>query len=107
MARSNLARNAVAVPFDSPSARFQRAKGSLMAGHLTGRMAFTYILRCADETLYVGHTENLAARERTHNDGNGAKYTAARRPVRIVYAEEHSSARSAIARERQLKRWSH
>ena len=69
-------------------------------------MAFTYILRCADDTLYVGHTENLASREQTHNDGKGAKYTAARRPVRMVYAEEHPSAESAIARERQLKRWS-
>ena len=69
-------------------------------------MAFTYILRCADDTLYVGHTENLASRERTHNDGKGAKYTAARRPVRMVYAEEHDSVESAIARERQLKRWS-
>ena len=47
-----------------------------------------YILRCADDTLYIGHTENLASREQTHNDGKGAKYTAARRPVRIVYAEE-------------------
>ena len=69
-------------------------------------MAFTYILRCADDTLYVGHTENLASREQTHNDGKGAKYTATRRPIRMVYAEEHSSAASAIARERQLKRWS-
>jgi putative endonuclease len=69
-------------------------------------MAFTYILRCVDDTLYVGHTENLASREQTHNDGKGAKYTAARRPVRMVYAEEHASAESAIARERQLKRWS-
>ena len=69
-------------------------------------MAFTYILRCADDTFYVGHTENLASRERTHNDGKGAKYTAARRPVRMVYAEEHQSVESAIARERQLKPWS-
>ena len=69
-------------------------------------MAFTYILRCADDTLYVGHTEDLASRERTHNDGTGAKYTAARRPVRMVYAEEHPSVQSAIARERQLKLWS-
>lgn len=68
-------------------------------------MAFTYILRCADDTLYVGHTEDLASRERTHNDGKGAKYTAARRPVRVVYAEEHDSVESAIAREHQLKRW--
>ena len=70
-------------------------------------MPFTYILRCADETLYVGHTEDLPSREQTHNDGKGAKYTAARRPVRMVYAEEHASVASAIGRERQLKRWSH
>ena len=64
-------------------------------------MPFTYILRCADDTLYVGHTEDLALRERTHNDGKGAKYTAARRPVRMVYAEEHASIASAIAREQR------
>jgi len=70
-------------------------------------MPFTYILRCADGTLYVGHTADLASREQTHNEGKGAKYTAARRPVRLVYAEEHPSAVNAIARERQLKQWSH
>jgi putative endonuclease len=69
-------------------------------------MAFTYILRCSDETLYVGHTEDLASRERIHNDGGGAVYTAARRPVRMVYAEEHPSIERAIGREKQLKRWS-
>src|SRR5688500_10839513 len=69
-------------------------------------MAFTYIVRCADDTLYVGHSEDLALREQIHNDGKGAKYTAARRPVSMVYAEEHSSTESAIGRERQLKRWS-
>lgn len=69
-------------------------------------MSCTYILRCADGTLYVGHTDDLAMREQTHNEGKGAKYTAGRRPVRVVYAEEHSSVESAVARERQLKRWS-
>ena len=69
-------------------------------------MSFTYIVRCADDTLYVGHTEDLASREQIHNDGRGAKYTAARRPVHMVYAEEYSSATKAIAREHQLKRWS-
>ena len=51
-------------------------------------MAFTYIVRCADDTLYVGHTENLASREQIHNEGKGAKYTASRRPVHIVYAQD-------------------
>jgi len=70
------------------------------------RMSFTYILRCADGTLYVGHTDDLAIREQTHNEGKGAKYTAVRRPVRVVYAEGHASVESAVAREHQLKRWS-
>jgi tRNA/rRNA methyltransferase len=69
-------------------------------------MSFTYILRCADDTLYVGHTEDLASREETHNEGRGAVYTATRRPVRMVYAEQHPSTASATAREHQLKRWS-
>ena len=73
---------------------------------IVAEMPFTYILRCADDTLYVGHTEALASREQIHNDGKGAKHSAARRPVRMVYAEEHASIESAIARERQLKRWS-
>ena len=68
-------------------------------------MPFVYLLRCADGTLYVGHTDDLASREKTHNDGQGAKYTADRRPVQMVYAEEHATFRSAITRERQLKRW--
>ena len=69
-------------------------------------MPFAYILRCADNTLYVGHTEDLASREQTHNDGRGASYTARRRPVSMVYAEEYASVEGAIAREHQLKRWS-
>jgi predicted GIY-YIG superfamily endonuclease len=69
-------------------------------------MPFTYIVRCADDTPYIGHTHDLASREQIHNDGRGASYTAARRPVRMVYAEEHASTDSAIEREHQLKRWS-
>ena len=69
-------------------------------------MPFTYIVRCADDSLYVGHTDDLASREQLHNRGHGAKYTASRTPVRIVYAEQYTSVEGAIARERQLKRWS-
>lgn len=68
-------------------------------------MPFTYILRCADKTLYVGHTEDLALREQTHNEGKGARDTATRRPVRMIFAEQHTSSAAATARERQLKRW--
>jgi GIY-YIG catalytic domain len=52
-------------------------------------MWFVYLVRCADGTLYVGRTTNLASREKAHSDGTGAAYTAARRPVQVVYAEEH------------------
>jgi predicted GIY-YIG superfamily endonuclease len=65
-----------------------------------------YILRCADGTLYTGSTADVQAREAIHNQGKGAKYTAARRPVKIVYSEEHESRSAAQKREYQLKRWS-
>jgi predicted GIY-YIG superfamily endonuclease len=68
-------------------------------------MPFVYIVRCADGSLYVGHTDDLSRREQTHNEGRGARLTAARRPVVMVYAEEHSTSHGAIARERQLKGW--
>ena len=68
-------------------------------------MHYVYVLRCSDGTLYVGRTTNLIERETWHNDGHGAAYTAARRPVRIVYAEELRSEVSAARREGQIKRW--
>jgi predicted GIY-YIG superfamily endonuclease len=64
-----------------------------------------YILRCSDGTLYIGSTDKLDARVKTHNDGRGARYTAARRPVTLVYSEESGSRSAAEVRERQVKRW--
>ena len=69
-------------------------------------MPFVYILRCADGSYYVGKTDDLRTRLDEHQSGVGADYTAVRRPVEMVYAEEHSSIRDAKDRERQLKRWS-
>ncbi len=65
-----------------------------------------YILRCADESLYIGSAENLEARLKAHNDGQGAAYTFNHRPVRLVHSESYPAEREALARERQLKRWS-
>ena len=67
---------------------------------------YVYLLRCADGSLYIGETADLAARERDHNEGRGGRYTAQRLPVRIIYAEQHRSKQEALERERQLKRWS-
>jgi putative endonuclease len=68
---------------------------------------FVYIASCSDGTLYVGSTYDVLDRERVHNEGRGAKYTAGRLPVRVVYSEGHESRSAAQKREAQLKRWSH
>ena len=53
---------------------------------------FVYILVCSDGSYYVGSTSDLRDRERIHNEGHGAEYTATRRPVRMVYSEPYGSA---------------
>lgn len=69
-------------------------------------MPFVYVLRCSDDSLYVGSTEDVDSREQMHNEGRGGAYTARRRPVRLVYVEQVTSTTAARDRERQLKRWS-
>lgn len=67
---------------------------------------FVYIVRCADGTLYTGSTTDPAARTAAHNAGRGAKYTASRRPVRLVYTEDCPSRSAALSREAAVKRLS-
>ncbi len=67
-------------------------------------MNYTYILRCADGTLYTGWTTNLDARLKAHNSGKGAKYTKNRLPVKLVYYEEFSTKEAAMSREWHIKR---
>lgn len=69
-------------------------------------LCFVYILNCADGSYYVGSTSDVAERERMHNEGHGAEYTAARRPVCVIYSEPHGSWPAARKREAQLKGWS-
>ena len=65
---------------------------------------FVYILQCSDKTLYTGVTTDIERRVAEHNTGNkGAKYTAARRPVKLVYSEQLDSRASAQQREHQIK----
>ncbi len=65
-----------------------------------------YIVRCADGTLYTGVTTDIGRRVEEHNAGNGARYTASRRPVRLVWTEAHLDRSAAQRREAQIKRWS-
>ena len=63
-----------------------------------------YIVECRDGSLYTGITNDLQKRIESHNAGTGAKYTAARRPVRLVYREDAASRSAASKREIVIKR---
>ena len=64
-----------------------------------------YILRCRDGSLYTGCTNDIDARIAAHNAGKGAKYTASRRPVQLVYTESLESKSAVMKRELHIKRW--
>ena len=69
-------------------------------------MYFTYILECADKSLYVGCTNNLEKRLNQHNNSKwGAHYTKIRRPVIIKYKEEFKTLKEARRRESEIKGW--
>jgi predicted GIY-YIG superfamily endonuclease len=89
------------------SERTRESNGLFMSASAPADSFFVYILRCADGSLYVGHTSNVEDRIRVHNEGRGALWTACRRPVTLAYCEQQPSEDRAIERERQIKRWSH
>lgn len=65
---------------------------------------YTYLLRCADGTLYCGWTNDLEKRVAAHNAGMGAKYTKPRRPVELAYYETFATKQKAMRREAEIKR---
>ena len=66
-------------------------------------MNYTYIVECADGSLYCGCTNNLEKRIADHNAGKGAKYTKTRLPVKLVYYEEFDTKEEAMSREWHIK----
>lgn len=69
-------------------------------------MFYVYILKCADESLYTGCTNNLERRLFEHNNSKqGAHYTKIRRPVILLYTEKFRTLREARKRESELKGW--
>jgi predicted GIY-YIG superfamily endonuclease len=69
-------------------------------------VAFVYILRCADDSYYVGSTTNLDLRVWQHNHtDDGAAYTRRRRPVVLVWAAEFDSIVEAFAFEKRVQGW--
>jgi putative endonuclease len=68
---------------------------------------YVYILECNDKTLYTGITTDLDRRVKEHNESSkGAKYTKARRPVKLVYSETLANRSLASKRELQIKKLS-
>ena len=66
-------------------------------------MNYTYIVECADGSLYCGWTNDLEKRIMDHNAGKGAKYTKTRLPVKLVYHEEFDTKEEAMSREWHIK----
>lgn len=68
---------------------------------------FVYILKCSDNSYYVGVTNNLERRVGEHeNSLNESSYTFKRRPITLVWYDIYSDIRQAITKEKQLKGWS-
>jgi len=71
------------------------------------KMFYFYILRCSDNSLYCGQTNNLERRVHEHSfdKHKSAKYLRAKKPVVLVYFEELSTLQEAMRRELQIKKW--
>lgn len=70
-------------------------------------MNYTYLVRCSDDSLYAGWTNDIEKRLKAHNDGTGAKYTKSRRPVTLAYFERFETKSEAMKREVALKKMTH
>ncbi|MDD4371580.1 MAG: GIY-YIG nuclease family protein [Anaerostipes sp.] len=67
---------------------------------------YTYIIKCKDDSLYTGWTNNIEKRMKAHNDGTGAKYTRGRGPVTLVHLEVFDTKEQAMKREAAIKKLS-
>jgi predicted GIY-YIG superfamily endonuclease len=68
---------------------------------------WVYMLRCNDDSYYTGHTDNLEQRIAQHEFGTfPACHTYKRRPVELVFFQEHTTREEALSSEQQIKGWS-
>ncbi|MEN9403202.1 MAG: hypothetical protein RL091_1905 [Verrucomicrobiota bacterium] len=65
--------------------------------------AYVYVVRCRDNTLYIGTARDVAKRLAQHDAGKGAKYTRSRGPVILLWQEGPMTVSRALRREHQLK----
>jgi predicted GIY-YIG superfamily endonuclease len=67
---------------------------------------FVYILKCNDQSYYVGHTDNIEERIAQHHVGNYCEYTTRRRPFEVVFCQDFASRGEALEMEIRIKNWS-
>ena len=65
---------------------------------------YVYMLRCGDDSLYTGYTDDVQRRLKIHQSGKGAKYTRSRLPVTLAYQESLPDKSAALRREAAIKR---
>ncbi len=68
------------------------------------KMQYVYIVKCSDDTLYTGYTNDLKKRIHMHNSGKGAKYTKHRTPLILLYYEVFEEKGDALRREYAIKK---
>lgn len=78
--------------------------GLLPSGGYNGLMNYVYMLRCSDESLYTGWTNDLTKRYRQHCLKKGAKYTRSKKRLKLVYCECFEDAGEARKREAVIKK---
>jgi predicted GIY-YIG superfamily endonuclease len=67
---------------------------------------YIYILKCNDNSYYVGHTDNIEKRISEHTINESDCYTSSRLPVEVVFVKSFGTRDEALAAERQIKKWS-
>ena len=70
-------------------------------------MNYTYIVRCKDGSLYTGWTNDIEKRIKAHNEGKGAKYTRAHKPVKVAWQMEFDTKSEALKAECKIKNMTH
>jgi putative endonuclease len=87
--------------------RLRPSKGVYPPGAtLLDWMFHCYILKCADGTYYVGHTDDMEKRAAQHQSGAFTGYTYKRRPVELMWNDAFQTRDDAKAAEKQIKGWS-
>lgn len=70
-------------------------------------MYYVYILLTENNTLYCGYTDDVEKRFQKHLSGQGAKYTRANKPIKVVYKAEFETKSEALKEERRIKKLTH